>query len=255
VTAGDVDYEAGGCGYARRRRTDPRVAAMVHAWLGPARTVLNVGAGAGSYEPADRAVVALEPSATMRAQRPPGAAPVLSGVAGALPFADDAFDAAMALVTVHQWPDPAAGLREMRRVARGPVVVLTFDGPALRRFWLADYVPELVEAEHRRYPPLEVVSEGLGGGAVVVPVPIPRDCLDGFTEAYYARPEAFLDSATRRAQSAWGFVGPGVEDRFVAALRADLASGAWDARYGDLRDRERFDGSLRLVVHHPGPTP
>lgn len=246
--AGDVDYELAGAGYAARRRTDPRIAALVHDALGAARTVLNVGAGVGSYEPDDRYVVALEPSAAMRAQRPAHAVPAVDGVAGHLPFDDRSFDASMATVTVHQWPDVHAGLREMRRVTRGPVVVLTFDGDVLDRFWLADYVPEFIEAERRRYPAPDVIGDLLGGGASVRTVPVHRDCLDGFTEAYFARPEAFLEEETRRSQSAWGFVDDGVEDRFVARLRSDLDTGVWDQRYGSLRAQEVFAGALRLVV-------
>ncbi len=251
--AGDFDYERGGQHYSSIRRTDPRIAAIVHGALGLSHTVLNIGAGAGSYEPDDRYVVALEPSASMRAQRPAHAAPAMDGVAEHLPFDDGAFDAAMATVTVHQWRDAQAGLREMRRVARGPVVVLTFDGDALDRFWLADYVPELIEAERRRYPDIEVIGATLGDGTTVCAVPVARDCLDGFTEAYFARPEAFLDEATRRSQSAWGFVDTAVEERFVEQLRIDLASGAWDARYGDLRNQDVFEGALRLVVHRRAP--
>jgi SAM-dependent methyltransferase len=247
--AGDFDYERSGQGYAKERRTDPRIAALVHSALGPSRTVLNVGAGAGSYEPTDRRVVALEPSATMRAQRPVNAVRALDGVAEHLPFNDKSFDGSMATLTVHQWPQMEVGLREMRRVTRGPVVVLTFDGDALDRLWLNDYVPELIEAERRRYPALDAISDALGGGATISSVPVARDCLDGFTEAFFARPEAFLNTATRRSQSAWGFVDDGVEDRFVAQLRHDLESGAWDERYGALRHRDAFEGALRLVVH------
>jgi len=246
--AGDYDYERGGQEYANVRRTDPRIAAMVHEALGPARTVLNVGAGAGSYEPTDRYVVAVEPSATMRAQRSPHAVPALRGVAEELPFDGDSFDAAMAMVTVHQWRDVEAGLRELRRVTRGPVVVLTFDGDALDRFWLADYVPELIEAERRRYPGLGLIAETLGGGATIRTVPIAKDCFDGFTEAFFARPEAFVEEGVRRGQSAWGFVEGGVEQRFVERLRGDLKSGWWDAHYGALRRQDFFEGSLRLVV-------
>lgn len=248
AVAGDFDYERGGQVYATVRRTDPRIEAVVHAGLGRARTVLNVGAGAGSYEPTDRYVVALEPSATMRAQRPAHAVPALSGVAEHLPFDDMAFDASMALVTVHQWRDLTAGLREMRRVTRGPVVVLTFDGDALDRFWLADYVPELIAAERHRYPAPGVVGDILGGGATVSNVAVPKDCLDGFTEAYFARPEAFLEDATRRCQSAWSFVTPDVEKRFVERLRSDLETGVWDERYGSMRNAETYEGALRLVV-------
>jgi len=246
--AGDVDYEAHGAGYAAIRRPDPRIAAQVHAALGAARTVVNVGAGAGSYEPEDRAVVAVEPSATMRAQRPRHRLPAVDATAERLPFDDGAFDAAMAMITIHQWPDLHRGLGEMRRVARGPVVILTFDGAALDRLWLAGYAPEIVVAEARRMPPIDRVLAALGGTGTVADVPIPLDCTDGFTEAFYGRPERFLDPDVRRAQSAWGFVAPGVEDRAVAHLARDLASGAWDARFGALRTQPWFVGAVRLVV-------
>jgi hypothetical protein len=246
--AGDFDYESGGDGYSRRRRTDPRIATMVHAALGDARTVINVGAGAGSYEPTDRYVVAVEPSAAMRSQRPAHLAPAVDATAESLPFDDDAFEAAMAMVTVHQWSHPDTGLREMRRVSRGPVVVLTFDGDALDRLWLASYVPELMAAERRRYPAIERIRRVLGGTTTVTPVPVPIDCADGFTEAFYARPERFLDPDVRRSQSAWGFVDPEVADRAMARLRSDLDSGAWDRAYGSLRREPEFVGALRLLT-------
>jgi SAM-dependent methyltransferase len=251
--AGDFDYEAGGTGYAVQRRTDPRIASLVHAALGDARTIVNVGAGAGSYEPIDRDVTAVEPSAAMRAQRPPDRAPAIDAVAEALPFPDASFDAAMAMVTIHQWSNPDAGVRELRRVSRGPVVILTFDGDALDRFWLADYAPELIAAERTRYPAIDHVSKQLGGDATVSAVPIPIDCVDGFTEAFYARPERLLDAAVRRSQSAWGFISAAETDRSVARLRADLESGEWDRRYGALRTQPAFVGSLRLITAHPSP--
>ncbi len=246
--AGDFDYEAHGRGYARTRRTEPRIAALIHAALGDARTVVNVGAGAGSYEPEDRDVTAVEPSAAMRAQRPAHLSPAVDATAERLPFGDGAFDSAMATVTIHQWPDADAGLRELRRVARGAVAIMTFDGDALHEFWLAEYVPELIAAERRRYPAIDRIAAVLGGDVTVTRVPIPIDCVDGFTEAYYARPEAFLDAAVRRGQSAWGFAGPEAEARGVGRLRDALASGAWDARHGHLRSLPEYAGSLRLVV-------
>lgn len=224
---------------------------MVHAGLGDAVTVLNVGAGAGSYEPAGRYVVAVEPSASMRAQRPAGAVPAIDGTAELLPFDDGSLDATMATVTVHQWADTDRGLRELRRVSRGPVVILTFDGDALDRYWLADYVPELIAAERRRYPAIDHIRAVLGGVSTVTEVPIPVDCVDGFTEAFYARPEQFLDPAVRNRQSAWGFVEPAAVERAVDRLRVDLESGAWDRRHGALRGQPEFRGSLRLVVAHP----
>ena len=249
--AGDFDYEAGGTGYAVQRRTDPRIASYVHAGLGGARTVINVGAGAGSYEPTDREVTAVEPSEAMRSQRGGELAVAIDATAEALPFPDDSFDAAMATVTIHQWGDTDQGLRELRRVSRGPVLILTFDGDALDRFWLAGYVPELIAAERRRYPAISRVTAVLGGTSTVTEIPVPIDCVDGFTEAYYARPEQFLDPAVRRSQSAWGFVDQTATDRAVEHLRADLASGEWDRRYGHLRKQPEFAGSLRLVVAAP----
>jgi len=249
--AGDFDYDTHGRGYALRRRPDPRIAALIHTALGDARTVLNVGAGAGSYEPGDRYVLAVEPSAAMRAQRPPGAAPALDASAERLPFDDDAFDAVMATVTVHQWRDTARGLAELRRVARGPVVVLTFDGDELDRLWLAEYAPELIAAERRRYPAIATIAAAIGRPTDVLEVPIPFDCVDGFTEAYYARPEAFLDPQVRAAQSAWGFITPEATNRAVERLRSDLTSGRWQRTYGHLRTQPQFVGALRLLVGRP----
>jgi SAM-dependent methyltransferase len=251
VPAGDFDYERHGGGYARLRRPDPRVAALVHEALGAARTVVNVGAGAGSYEPEGRRVVAVEPAARMRAQRPRELAPAVDATAERLPFDDGAFDAAMAMITIHQWSDLDAGLRELRRVARGPVVILTFDGEALQDFWLNAYVPEVLATERRRFPEIAHVVEVLGGTAEVVAVPIPRDCVDGFGEAYYARPEAFLEAAVRDAQSGWVLTDPDAVARGVQKLRADLESGAWDRRHGALRDAPTYVGSVRLIVAQP----
>lgn len=249
--SGDVDYEATGADYATQRRGDPRIGAAITAALGDARTVLNVGAGAGSYEPSDRYVLAVEPSARMRAQRPADAAPAVQATAEHLPFDDDSFDAVLATFTVHQWSDTARGLAELRRVARRQVVVMTADGDALERFWLAEYSPELIAAERRRYPPIAAIATAIGRSAEVVDVPIPIDCVDGFTEAYYARPERLLDSRIRAAQSAWGFVDPAAVTAAVGRLRADLESGAWDARHRHLRAQPQFAGALRLIVGHP----
>jgi SAM-dependent methyltransferase len=249
--AGDVDYEATGAGYAAGRRPDPRIAELIRSALGDAGTVVNVGAGAGSYEPADREVVAVEPSASMRAQRPPGSAPVIDATAEQLPFADNAFEASMATVTIHHWRDWEAGLRELRRVSSGPVVVLTFDPDAVAGWWLSEYEPELFRAEAGRYPPIAAIREVLGGQVSVRAVPIPLDCTDGFTEAFYGRPEAFLDPGVRAAQSAWQFAEPSVIQAGLERLASDLAAGLWDARYGALRTQPALDGAVRLVVGLP----
>ncbi|HAM27832.1 MAG TPA: SAM-dependent methyltransferase [Microbacteriaceae bacterium] len=247
-SAGDADYSRIGKGYALIRRPDPRIAAHILDALGDARTVLNVGAGAGSYEPVDRTVTAVEPSASMRAQRPPQLSSAIDAMSDHLPFDDDSFDASMASVTVHQWPDLAAGLAEMRRVTTGPVVILTFDPVPPVHWWLIDYVPELFEVESRRMPSIATIVRALGGSSEVRTIMIPRDCVDGFGQAFFARPERLLEPEVRRAMSAWSFLPPEVAARFVFELRSDLASGEWDSLYGEFRNLPEFDGGLRLVV-------
>jgi SAM-dependent methyltransferase len=247
-SAGDADYGRIGTDYARYRRPDPRIAERVWQALGDAETVLNVGAGAGSYEPLDRVVTAVEPSESMRDQRPPERPAAIDAVAEQLPFDDDSFDASLASFTVHQWSSLERGLAELRRVTRGPVVILSCDPDEVRRFWLDDYAPLVLDTEARRYPPLAALADGLGGRVGVEPVPIPLDCVDGFGEAYYGRPERFLDPGARRANSAWSFVPDEVVAGYVAHLAADLKSGEWDRRHGDLRTLPWFEGSLRLVV-------
>jgi SAM-dependent methyltransferase len=245
-----TDYERHGRGYALMRRTDPRIAARVHAALRDARTVVNVGAGTGSYEPEDRWVLAVEPSATMRAQRPSTAAPALAGRAEELPFDDGAFDAAMACITVHHWDPVEAGLRELRRVARGPVVVLTLHVDAMPA-WQRDLLEEGLRIERAWFPTVEQIASGLGGRVRIESIPTPADCADGFIEAFWSRPEALLDPAVRGAQSMWPRLPDGSEERIVGRLRDELASGRWDAAHGRLRTQGEFDGSLRLVVSEP----
>lgn len=250
-SAGDADYGRIGVGYTEYRQPEPRILALIEAAFGDTATVVNVGAGAGSYEPTGRRVTPIEPSAAMRAQRPAHLSPAIDAVAESLPFRDDAFDAGLASFTVHQWADLAAGLRELRRVTRGPVVVLSCDPTALDRFWLARYAPEAIDTEARRYPRIERIAELLGGEVEVQPVPIPLDCVDGFGEAYYGRPERLLEPGARLANSAWSFVPASAHERFELELGADLSSGAWDAEYGHLRTQPTFDGSLRLIIGRP----
>jgi SAM-dependent methyltransferase len=245
-----VDYDQHGSTYARHRRPDPRIAARIHAALGNAATVLNVGAGTGSYEPGDRWVLAVEPSATMRSQRAPGSAPAIDARAESLPLDDAAVDAAMACVTIHHWEPPEAGLAELRRVARGPVVVLTFELDDLAA-WQHDFLAEGLELERPRFPSIDAVAGALGGRIRVERIPTPADCVDGFFEAFWNRPEALLDPEVRASQSIWTLLTPGVEERIVQRLRAALQSGAWDAEHGHLRELDSFDGSLRLVVSEP----
>jgi SAM-dependent methyltransferase len=241
-------YDSIGATYTVTRRTEPRIAARIWAALGDARTVLNVGAGTGSYEPPGRDVTAVEPSAVMRAQRPAGAAPCVAAAAESLPFEDQSFDAAMAIATIHHWPDPIAGLREMRRVARRVVVFThdTSDNGWLRRFWLSrDYLPEVADLLAGRPLVTELASVIR---ARTEPVLIPWDCADGFFEAYWRRPEAYLHDHVRRGISAWARVGPDAERRAVHSLRDDLASGRWAERNRDILDLDAAELGLRLLI-------
>src|SRR6266446_7935092 len=239
-------YDTIGAAYTVTRRTEPRIAGQVWAALGDARTVLNVGAGTGSYEPPDRDVTAVEPSTVMRAQRPAGAAPCVAAAAESLPFDDQSFDAAMAFATVHHWPDPIAGLREMRRVARR-VVVFTCDTTEeswRSRFWLTrDYLPDVAAS------PVGLATELAAAiGAWMEPVLVPWDCADGFFEAYWRRPEAYLDEDVRRGISVWARVGPDAEQRAVRSLHDDLASGRWAERNRELVALDAAELGLRLLV-------
>jgi SAM-dependent methyltransferase len=244
----DTDYSTLAVDYANVRRPDPRIGAQLLAALGSARTVINVGAGTGSYEPTDRHVVAVEPAAEMRAKRAPTLSPAISAVADALPFDDDAFDAALAVLTIHHWPDLEAGLAEMRRVTRGPVAIMTADPEALADLWVSDYSPEFHDEEARRYPSLERIAVGLGSELTVRPLVIPLDCRDGFADSFYGRPEAMLEPTVRRAQSAWSFVDAPAQARFTERLSLDLETGAWDERHAHLRTQPESIGSMRILI-------
>ncbi|HWG75137.1 MAG TPA: methyltransferase domain-containing protein [Acidimicrobiales bacterium] len=240
-------YELFGGGYASFRRSDPRIEQRIHAALGAAHSVLNVGAGAGSYEPADRAVTALEPSWQMISQRPPGSAPVVRAEAAAMPIADGAFDATLAVFTIQHWADLEAGLTEMMRVSRRQVI-FTFDVTRQRDLWFtADYVPAAADLEERRAPRLEQVLKALGG-ATVEAVPIPGDCIDGFGAAYWRRPSAYLDPNVRANISSLLQLDPDQVRPGVARLAADLESGRWQRRYGHLLELDSLDLGYHLIV-------
>ena len=239
-------FDTIGATYAATRPTEPRIAAQIWAALGDARRVVNVGAGTGSYEPPDREVTAVEPSAVMRTQRPGGTARCVAGVAGSLPFADKAFDAAMAVSTDQHWPDVIAGYREMQRVARR-VVSFHFDISRLEGdFWLIrDYMPEHAQLTAGR-PTLTERADAIG--ARLERVPIPWDCCDGNFPSYWRRPEAYLDQQVRRAVSVWHQVGRAIEERVVRDLRADLESGRWAERNHDVLDLDEIDLGGRLLI-------
>jgi len=238
-------YDEIGRTYACTRRPDPRVEAAIHGALGDAASVVNVGAGAGSYEP-PQTVLAVEPSAAMIAQRPPGAAPAAQATAERIPLGDGECDVALAVLTIHHWPDPERGVAEMRRVARRSVI-LTWDPDYAEAFWLVrDYLPESMALDRRRMPAIAAVCEWMGG-AEVWPVPVPHDCADGLFGAFWRRPEAYLDPRVRAGMSNLAQLGAPV-DRAVAALRADLDSGAWRERNRGLLDLDELDLGYRLLV-------
>ncbi len=240
-------YDTLGVGYTAVRQEDPRLAARIRAALGDARSVLNVGAGAGSYEPADLDVTAVEPSAVMRAQRPAGAAPVVDGRAEQLPFEDDSFDAAMAILSDHHWDDHPRGLAELRRVARRRVVLFNAQPQLVAESWLVrDYLPGFAGLVAPDYS-LEQTLEALGGGRLE-PVPIPHDCRDGFLHAYWRRPRAYLDARVRAGISVLALLDPAEVDQMVATLAADLDSGEWERRNRALLELDELDLGYRLVV-------
>lgn len=236
-------YDNIGLNYAELRKADPRIAEIIRRALGPARTVLNVGAGTGSYEPTDRIVTAVEPSLAMIQKRGPAAARAIQASADALPFDDKSFDAAMAVLTIHHWPDKAAGLREIRRVTRGRIVLLTFD-PA-HRPWLTDYLPELAALDEKQAPAMVDYERWLGP-VTVTPVLVPHDCSDGFLYAYWRRPGAYLDPFIRSGSSSFWAIGN--VDAALQRLAEDLESGAWARRYADLLALDAYDAGYRLVV-------
>jgi SAM-dependent methyltransferase len=246
-------YDSIGHDYARLRREDPRLRALIHGALGAARTVVNVGAGTGSYEPSDRHVIAIEPSDVMAAQRPREIAPAIRASAGALPLRDASVDAAMAILTVHHWDQERdSGIRELRRVARGPVVILTYDPDVCTRMWLIqDYLPELRDLDQRSFPPPHTIAALLGGRVDITPVPLPRDCDDWMLGAMWAHPERVLDERARAVTSGFARMAPDVVERVVQELTRDLANGNWGRRHGELRRLAEHDVGLRLLVGLP----
>lgn len=243
-------YDAIGVGYANVRCPDPRVAERIHAPLRDAAPILNVGAGAGSYEPTDRAVVAVEPSPTMIAQRPVGSGPAVRGVADRLPFDAGTFGGAMALLTIHHWPDPLVGLAELRRVTSGPIVVLTFDHAVHSQQWLVtDYLTAMLELD-THVPSTAVVADALGGG-VVETISVPHDCRDGFCHAWWRRPEAYLDPNVRAGISGIARLPAPVVEQAMARLATDLETGAWHRAHRDLLEVDEIDAGYRLVVSDP----
>ena len=242
-------YDKIGRSYSGRREADPRIAAAIALALEGCVSILNVGAGSGSYEPASKSVVALEPSLTMIAQRPHGAAPVVQGVAESLPFRDRSFDAVLGVLTVHHWKDKDRGFSECRRVARSQVVFLTIDFDVCAQFWLFDYLPELLVDRHI-FPSIERYSDFFGS-VELMSIPIPADCRDGFLGAYWKRPRAYLDPLVRESISTFSKIEN--IDANLKRLDADIESGTWERRYSSLQDLTAVDLGYRLVIaHKPG---
>lgn len=243
-------YDRIGGSYYETRSQDPRIAASIREALGDARSVLNVGAGAGAYEPTDREVLAVEPSATMIAQRPRRSAPVIRAAAESLPFQDDTFDAALAVNTVHHWTDPRAGLSELRRIARERIVIFLRDPQCGARFWLTeDYLPALDPS--RRISAIVKAIRDEFPSVKAFPVPLARDCVDGLFSAYWARPEMYLDNDVRRNISNFALESEGSFAQGLASLQADLESGTWDRKYGHLRALSELDLGHRLLIAGP----
>jgi SAM-dependent methyltransferase len=252
-----ADYDDIGRGYESTRAEDPRLAAAIWEALGDARSVLNVGAGTGHYEPRDREVLALEPSEVMITQRPKDAPPVIHASVEAIPLEDASVDAAMAVLSDHHWEGRERGLREMVRVARRRVVLFNADPGSFARFWFSEeYLPEFYDLMEDRYREPGVwereLTDILGHNVRFVPVPIPHDCVDGFYGAWWRRPQAFLDPRVRAGISVFSRVTPEQVERAVAALKADLESGAWQHRHSDLLELDELDLGYRVVVAELG---
>jgi SAM-dependent methyltransferase len=245
-------YDRLGQGYSKVRRPDPRIASRIEAALGDARTVVNVGAGAGSYEPPTREVTAVEPSVQMIAQRPAGSAPVIQASAEDLPFPDDSFDAAMAVLTVHHWADFDAGLREMRRVTRWRTLIVTFDPGRLADLWITrDYFPEMLALKRRPHVTITELARTLAATRSE-PIAVPRDCTDRFFAALWARPELFFDEEVVGPMWVWQGISESARREGRERLAADLKSGTWEERYGYLREMEELDVGLRLILSEVG---
>ena len=236
-------YDTIGLNYANLRRPEPSIARRIETALGEAQTILNVGAGTGSYEPAGRSITAIEPSAEMIKQRSTTNAVVVRGSAEDLPFDNKCFDASMAVLTIHHWSDQERGVSEMRRVTRGKIIFLTYD-PSFRGFWLADYFPALVTLDEKQMPDMEKYKQWLGAVEVST-VPIPHNCADGFLAGYWRRPTAYLDERVRAAISSFWALGDVSEG--LGKLEMDLKSGAWERRYSDLLNLDELDCGYRLV--------
>jgi SAM-dependent methyltransferase len=247
-SAGDANYELIGNSYSDFRKPETKILDVILSQLGNAHSVLNVGAGTGSYEPQDLNITAVEPSSTMRAQRPQESKPAVDAMAEDLPFADKTFDASMSIFSIHQWKDLSKGLAEMRRVTLGKVILMSCLPDKVCDYWLYQYAPSVLEIEAKRFPTKDEIEDGLNQKVNLIQVPIPLNCSDGFNEAYYGRPEYLLNKNARQSCSSWSFVDKNLSDEYVCNLKSDIESGKWDVKYGNLRKTNFYLGSLYLFV-------
>lgn len=250
---GPARYDSIGSAYSSNRSEDPQLRDRIIRSLGDARGVVNVGAGTGSYEPQDRLVVAIEPSVVMMSQRPADAAPVVQASARKLPLRDDSVDAAMAVLTIHHWDnDLDAGLTELRRVARGPVVVVTYDAEVSNQMWLMqDYLPEVAELDRSTFPSIDRLARALSGDVEIEVVLTPHDTPDWTLGSFWAHPERVLDATARNSTSGLARMDQAVIGRLVTDLRRDLDDGSWEQRHGHLRGQSAFDSGMRLLIARP----
>lgn len=241
-------YNKIGMDYAQKRQSDPRLAALIHAQIPGLNSVLNVGAGAGSYEPENKNLIALEPSWRMIGQRPEGAAPCVCAVAEHLPFPDNSFEAGLALLTVHHWANMERGLDELQRVISKRLVIHTWDPAATEHYWLInDYIPELLELDAARFMKIEDLIAKFNTARLIT-VPIPDDCTDGFLGAYWARPQAYFDPVVKSGISSFQQISQSALDRGLSRLKTDLDNGLWLRRYAELAHKKKIDLGYRLIV-------
>jgi SAM-dependent methyltransferase len=242
-------YDEIGTGYTATRRADPRIARQIHEALGDALSVVNVGAGAGAYEPCDRDVLPIEPSGRIIAQRAPELARAIRGHAESLPLPSGSVDAAMACMTLHHWADWRIGVQELRRVARKRVVIFTYDRSYAERFWLLrDYLPKLGRLDGARFPGIDQQRVATGDDVDIEAVPIPHDCEDGFLAAHWRRPRAYLDEQIRSGMSTFHLPGARLLLDGLDELADDLETGRWEDRNQDILEREGLDLGYRLLV-------
>ncbi|EAL65475.1 hypothetical protein DDB_G0283975 [Dictyostelium discoideum AX4] len=258
-SAGDVNYaEKVFLNYNVYRQPEPEISNLIHKAFGESKSILNVGAGAGSYEPKQGengyTITAVEPSASMRELRPKEFSVAIDAFVENLPFNNNQFEASMSTFSIHQWSNIEAGLKEMRRVTKNQVILLTCDPKLVQDFWLNEYAPGVLGAEAKRYPTIEKISEFLGGEIEVISIPLPLLCKDGFNEAYYGRPEMFLNPSARGSCSAWTFVDEPTRQSYLNHLKNDLESGEWDKKYSNLRTQSHYNGSLILIISRPPPS-